>query len=258
PILVLRCTNDLAGQFADALSAFCAQPLVYTTPAGTQVTIDLPKILQDTIRGSTPVDTAIQPAAAPGSITATPGEGPEDDETPDAGTSARDLWIALRDHKDMLARVLDAVTRSLPFELVIAVDQGEELLTLVRTTQQQARRRKALDMLMQLSHSGARCKIIYTIRSQSLGQFVSLLPDGRAPAEWQSFALRPLTESELADALLWPTSREEIPYCSEVPFQKYGFAYEDGLASQLVAEAIEASETELQGPLPLLQAIGAL
>ena len=42
------------------------------------------------------------------------------------------------------------------------------------------------------------------------------------------------------------------------PFQKYGFAFEDGLAPQIVAEAIDVSASELQSPLPILQAVGAL
>ena len=49
PILILRCTHDLAGQFADALAVFCAQPLTYTTPDGRPVTVDLPTLLQQAV-----------------------------------------------------------------------------------------------------------------------------------------------------------------------------------------------------------------
>jgi WD40 repeat protein len=258
PILILRCTNDLAGQFADALSVFCAQPLTYTTPAGTQVTIDLPSILQQVIAGTTSTpSTAIQSASAT-AITSTPSEAADDEDNAGAEISARELWIALRDNKELLTKLLDVVTRSLPFELVIAIDQGEELLMQVRSPQQQDRRQKALDMLTHLSHVAPRCKIVFTIRSQFLGQFVSLFPNGETPANWRTFYLRPLSQTELVDALLWPTNREEIPYCGEVPYQKYGFAFEDGMATQIVADIIEAAASEQQGPLPILQATGAL
>lgn len=256
PPLVLRATSDLAGQFADALSAFCAQPFRYTTPAGSQVTIDLPKILQQLVAGSTAgtPSTAIQTAAAATSVSAATGE--EADEP--VAVEARELWFALRDNKELLGNALDAVTRSLPFELVLLVDQGEELLTLVRTTQEQARRKKALEMLAHLTKVAPRCKIVFTLRSQALGQFVSLLPNGRLSADWRSFCLRPLSKAEMVDALLWPTSGEAIPYSEEIPAQKYGFAFEDGLAQQIVEQAIDASATEQQGPLPTIQAVGAL
>jgi WD40 repeat protein len=263
PVLILRCTNDLAGQFADALTAYCAQPFVYSTPAGTQVTVDLPKILQDALSATAnPGSTAIQSAPAATSITATPGgDSSDDDDGESAATSdtpARELWIALRDNKDMLALLLDKITRSLPFELMIVIDQGEDLVTLVRTSQQQGRRQKAIEMLMQLSHVEPRCKVVFAIRSQALAPFVSLLPDERSPADWQPFHLRPLTENALIDVLTWPTSRGEVPYCGEIPFQKYGFEYEAGLAAQIAAEAMEASGPEQQGALSIVHAVGAL
>ncbi len=263
PILILRCTHDLAGQFADALTVFCAQPLTYTTPAGTQVSVDLPNLLHLAVTGkprpSPAATTAIQASAAASAISTSTPDAAENAPATDAeALSPRDLWIALRDDKNLLARILDAITRSLPFELVIAVDQGEELLTLVRTPQQQVRRRKALDMLMQLTGAAARCKIVYTLRSQFLAQLESLLPEGRAPADWRSFQLRPLTESEMVDALAWPTNREGIPYCEQVPNEKYRFSFEEGAAQQIVAEAIEAAAAAGHSPLPILQAVGAL
>lgn len=251
PILILRCTSDLAGQFADALTVFCAQPFVYTTPAGAEVTVDLPNLLHQAVTGSPrpilPASTAIQE----GTETAAP---PKDAE----GMSPRELWIALREDKTALVRVIEAITRSLPFELVIAVDQGEELLTLVATVQQQVRRRKALEMLMEVAAAAPRCKIVFTLRSQYLAELESLLPGAQAPAGWRAFRLRPLSESEMVDALLWPTNREEIPYSEEVPQEKYHFRFEEGSAQQIVADAIEAANVGGHGPLPIVQAAGAL
>ncbi len=263
PPLILRATNDLAGQFADALSVFCAQPYTFTTPTGTQVTVDLPRILQAAANGvSLPASagapsTAIQASPDVAAITVEPNAGAADADQDTEGVSPRDLWIALRDNKNLLAAVLDSITRSLPFELVIAVDQGEELLTMVRTAKERERRHKALEMLTALTGS-ARCKIIFTIRSQLLGQFVSLLPSGQTPKCWRTFFLRPLEEAEVVDALLWPTNREEIPDSSEIPHEKYGFAFEDGMAQQIVAAAFESAAADQQSPLPVIQAVGAL
>ncbi|HZZ82807.1 MAG TPA: WD40 repeat domain-containing protein [Gemmataceae bacterium] len=249
PLLILRCTGDLAGQVADALSVFCAQPLTYTTPAGAQVTVDLPNILHLAVTGrplaKSASSTAIQETAAPGATAA---------ET----LTLREIWQSLSGDTKLLGAALDAITRALPFELVIPIDQGEELLTQVNSPMQQTRRQKALDMLMQLAGTAARCKIVFTLRSQYLGQLLSLLPDDRMPAGWHGFYLRPLTESEMVDALLWPTNRDEVPYGDDVPYLRYRFVFEEGSAQQIVADAIEAADSAGHGPLPIVQAAGAL
>jgi WD40 repeat protein len=250
PILVLRCTSDLAGQFADALGVFCAQPMTFTTPVGKQVTLDLPGILLKALNATagTSDSTAIQASPTPPS---------DDAHEPVQGTDVRSLWVRLRDNKEVLGDLLDRITRALPFELVIAVDQGEELVTQVKSAQQQARRQKALEMLAQVARAAPRCKLLFTIRSQALGPLLSLFPGG-GPAGWHTHFLRSLTETEMADALLWPTDREPIPYSDEIPYQKYGFAFEEGLAQQIVADAVDAMGPEQQSPLPLIQATAAL
>jgi WD40 repeat protein len=257
PILILRATDDLAGQFADALSVFCAQPYLFTTPTGAQVRIDLPRILHDAVVGksaSGKPSTAIQAAAEPSGISSAPPEPSlSAEEIP-----ACELWIAMRGQRDFLANLLDQITRSLPFELVIAVDQGEELITLVQTPQQQARRQEAIDMLVRLSAAAPRCKILIAMRSQSLGEFIGLLPDGHTPAEWRMFPLPALSEAAMVEALLWPTIRDMVPHADEAPAQKYGFTFEEGLARTIVSDACEQGPDTQQSPLALMQAAGAL
>lgn len=256
PILILRTTNDLAGQFADALAAFCAQPLKWKTPAGKAVTIDLPGILHQAVTGMarpTPPSTAIQDSASGAAITAD-GAAP----ATETELAPREIWIALRDSAALLGKALDAVTRSLPYELVIAIDQGEELLTLVRDEHHRGRRAKALAMLRELSAAAPRCKLVYAIRSQVVGDFISLFPERALPAGWCNFFLRPLTGEQMADVLLVATNREPIPYCSEVPFSKYSFAFEEGAVQKIIDEAKEVSETEQQSALPIVHAMGAV
>lgn len=258
PPLILRATSDLAGQFADALAVFCAQPYTYTTPNGTQVTVDLPKILKAAATGAalpgatSAPSTAIQATESAGTSAPTPGEATDDDDLP------HELWIALRDNPALLPKILDAITKALPFELLIAIDQGEELLTLVQSPQQRDRRAKALAMLMGLAGAVARCKVVFTIRTQMLGEFVNLLPGGQMPDTWRTFFLAPLAETDMAYALQLPTSREDIPYSSEIPHARYGFTFEDGAAQQIVADAIDVAAAEQQSPLAIIQAVGAI
>ena len=147
-MLVLRTTNDLAGQLADALASFCAQPYRYTTPAGAQVTVDLPRVLKQAAGGialpatSSTASTAIQSSDNSSAITTTPdAPGAADD-----ALAPEELWIAIRDNPPLLANILEAITAALPFELVIAIDQGEDLVTLVRTAQRERRTKRAQDV----------------------------------------------------------------------------------------------------------------
>jgi WD40 repeat protein len=257
PILILRATNDLAGQFADALSAFCAQPYRYTTPAGANVTVDLPSVLNQAVTGMA------LPGASPNAIQASSDAtgirtSPDSLREEDVSVSPQDVWSALERDPALLGRTLDAITKSLPFELVIVVDQGEELLTLVRTSQQRERRRKAIAMLQALSQTAPRCKIIYALRSQSLGQFLGLFPGEQAPTNWRTAYLRPLTETEMVEAMLWPTNKSAIPYATTSPFAHYGFAFEEGFAQKTVRDAITIGNEKQMSPLPIIHAVGAL
>ncbi len=72
------------------------QPYVYTTPVGNLVSVDLP-----------------------GSLQALVGDGPPE---------PADVWRILHDEPDGLARLLDVLTRRLPFDLVLVIEQGDELV----------------------------------------------------------------------------------------------------------------------------------
>lgn len=256
PPLILRATNDLIGQFADALAVFCAQPYAYTTPLGTEMIVDLPQVLRETL-GS--LATSGPGSGSETAITSEPGNVAGDDPgDADPLNLPHELWIALREDRHLLGRLLDAITRSLPFELLIAIDQGEELITLVQSTQQKERRARALAMLVDLAETSARVKVVLTIRSQTVGELVNLLPASQVPASWRPYFLTPLSEGDMVTALLLPTSRDEVPYTSEVPHEKYGFSFEEGAAQQIVAEANEIAAAEQQSPLAILQAVGAL
>jgi WD40 repeat protein len=252
PILLLRATGDLAGQFADALGAFCSQPLSYTTPTGRAVTVDLPALLQRTVRGtSLPVNTAIREDGASGPSSSTP-------ERDQSGAGVREVWQALCADPDSLGRLLQALSAELPFELAIAIDQGEELFTEAHDRQGTMLRQSAIDMLVRLADASARCKLLLSIRSEYMGRLVRLLPAERGQTAWREFHLEEMSEAHMAEALVGPTSDEPIPYTDEIPFRKYGFAFADGLPQTIVAEACKEGRRHQFSPLAWVQAVGAL
>ncbi len=242
PVLVLRATGDLVGQFADALCSFCAQPYSYTTPAGVTVSVDLPAILREHAG-----------AASSSAVSATPTMGGVVD-----AVGVESLWLALLDDTDRLARALAAITAALPFELVIAIDQGEEQVTEVETSADKARRQRALEMLAKLTQSSARCKVVLVVRFEFFGQLLGSFPGGAARQGWREFHLEAMSEAALADAVLWPTNRDDIPCSDESPFTKYQLTCETGLAQQIAAEALKLAEQHQQSALPLAQAAAAL
>ncbi len=157
-----------------------------------------------------------------------------------------------------LGRLLDDVTRQLPYELVLTIDDGEELLTLVQSATERQRRQQALDMLVALAESPARCKVVLVLRTEYFGQLAGLLPARSGRALWQEFFVGELSTAGMMDAVLGPTSREPILYTDEVPYEKYRFAYEEGLAQQLVNEAATEAPNEQVGAAALVQVVCAM
>jgi WD40 repeat protein len=244
PLLVLRSTGDLAGQLADALCDFCSQPFAYATPTDRSVTIDLPALLRQSLGRTAVPSTAIQESPTPPAET-------EPDELRGV------LYEALCAEPALLGRVLEEVTRGLPFELVLAIDQGEELLTEVEKPSEVERRQAALDMLLRLAETPVRCKFLVMLRSAYLARLSGLLL-GSGRAAWREFYLEEMSTQRMADALLWPTTNDLIPYTDEVPHRKYGFAFDRGLAEDIVAAACEEEGRQQYGALAWVQAAGAL
>src|SRR5207253_9051167 len=95
------------------------------------------------------------PGAAPGAVSS-------------AATPVQ-LWHVFGDDLDALGRFVDEITRRLPHELLIVIEQGEDLLTRGAGSEPQ-RRQTALAMLANLASSSARCKVILTLRTEFFGQ----------------------------------------------------------------------------------------
>ncbi len=255
PVVAVRPGSDLAGQLAQALCAMCARPYTYTTPAGRIVRVPLPEVLAGIVRaGAATTDTAIQESTdqiRAGSAGAD-SKGPPTLQTADI--EPVDLWETLQRDEDALARLLDELTKSLPFDLVMVLEQGEDLVLQVNSREAAQRRGKALAMLGHLFRSPARCKVVLAMRTEYVGRLAEHAPMHVA---WRSFALRPLNESQLTRAFLLPAATEPAPGSDEVPFQKYRLAFEDGLAKDIIKDSVAAARERQMSPLAILQAVGA-
>jgi len=253
PTLALRPGGDLAGQLAEGLSAFCAQPFTYTTPAGKAVTVDLPALL--TRRGETPASSEAIQAADDRlkAVTGSAGAASAANTGTGAATSPVELWQRWRHEPAAFGELLDGITRALPYELVIAVEQAEDLITQVEDEAGRERRQVALDMLASLCEGPARCKVVLSARAEFLGALTGLWP-ARTRHCLREFHLGSLTTEQMVEAILLPTATEPPLYASETPHQKYRFALEAGVAQQIVEDAaLLAKELQLD-PLPYAQA----
>jgi WD40 repeat protein len=240
PTLSIRASSDLVGQLAEAFSAFCAQPFTYATPTGETVTVDLPAILGKHTSGSAaaPSD-AIQaeaPAASPREtgIAVVPAK-------PSVGSGAAtpvQLWQAFVDDPGALGRLLDDFTERLPFELLIVIEHGEDLLTQPSTTAEQERRQTAIHMLASLALSSARCKVILTLRSEFFGQLGEAFSGAKERPAWRDVYLAPLDRKALTETLLAPTATEPTLYALAAPHTRYGFAFAPGVVDEIVEDAV--------------------
>jgi WD40 repeat protein len=241
PTLSIRASSDLAGQLAEALAAFCAQPFTFGTPAGGTVSVDLPAILSkhvsrdakepsDAIQAEAPVASARESGIAVGL--------PAQSAVGARPATPVQLWQALGDDPAALSRLLDDITERLPFELVMVIEQGEDLLTQPSTAAEPMRRQAALSMLANLAAASARCKVILTVRSEFFGQLCDAFPGGKDRSGWRDVYLAPLDKKALTEALLAPTATEPTLYALAAPHARYSFAFAPGVVDQIVEDAI--------------------
>jgi WD40 repeat protein len=247
PVLAVRATRDLAGQLALAVIDFCARPLTYTTPAGTTVTVDLPALLTAAATGEAPPrpSTAIQA-----------GEPPASGAPAGAGTpEAESLRVALLHEPALLGRVLTTLSQQLPFELVLLVEQADDLFSLLTPGGRGGDTDAALAMLQALADSPARARLVLSLRTEYLGRLVDALDGHGGHAGVRTFLVPELTQEQLVEVILQPTSTEPLPGSDEVPVQKYGFQFEQGLAESLATEAVKAGGNNQEAVLPLLHVV---
>jgi WD40 repeat protein len=226
PVIAVRATNDLAGQLALALAAFVARPWTITTPVGGTVTVDLPALVRQA--------TQLQVVDA------------------DA------LRAALAADPALLGRLLSVLAEGLPWEPVLLIEQGEEILTLARKHDDAENQRVGLAMLRQAALNPGQGKVLMALRTEYYGSLINRLHarDGALGAISDFLLTVPDEESMLAAALR-PTVNEPVPFSIEIPFARYRFQFEDGLAAKIVREVRDVAATEQESPLSLLQVVCA-
>ncbi|MCI0456691.1 MAG: hypothetical protein L0Z62_06890 [Gemmataceae bacterium] len=230
PVLFIRATNDLAGQLARALCSFCSLPLRYKHPdPDNQVeVVPLPDLLKELVK----------PPA--GQLTPTPA----------------DVRAAFLNDPSLPGKLLAALGDRLPFSLLLIVDQCEEVFTLARTEEDRTNRRRALAMLRHATDTPGDFKIIVTLRTEYHGRFIDALRRQlKQLHKVREYLLTDFGEAELIDAIRRPTSREQSPYSSEIPHEKYHFEYEPGVAEQIAGEALAMSVLRRDSVLPLVQVV---
>jgi WD40 repeat protein len=263
PVSAVRATNDLPGQLALALCAYCAEPYAYTTPTGRTVAVDLSALLREAAgRPATAASTAVQ---AGRDVTEPARTGAEATDPPPlpgpAGPVAIDpdtLRAALCTDPALLGRLLTALGERLPREPVVLVEQAEEMFTLAQKREDVDNRRDALEMLRRAADAPGLGKLLVSVRTEYFGRLVALLR--RSPAETGSlraYLLTELREEAMVAAVVQPTLNEPVPFSTEVPFEKYGFRYEEGLPESLVRQARQVARERQESPLALLQVLCA-
>ena len=189
-------TNDLIGQVAQALWAFASRPITLENPLHETITIDLAVKLEEVL-GEAPLLEALR------------------------GAMARDA--------SLLGRVLAALSSLLPYALVLVIDQAEEIFTLVKPEEAEARR-PALDMLREAALTPGDFKVIMALRTEYYGRLVDGLRRGtKDMGGIREYLLTDFDVPDLVAAITRPTSTEPIRYASEIPDEKYRFLYEQGL-----------------------------
>ena len=222
PVVLIRATNDLSAQLAAAACDYCARPVTFPTPTGETATVDLPELLQDALGGKS---------------------GPEA------------VRAAMAADPDFLGRLLAGIAAKLPYTPVLVIDQAEEVFTLARTPADEAARNRALDSLRRAAAQGGGFKLVMSLRTEYHGRLVDRLRKGGRDTGVRAYLLTDFGLDDLVDAITRPTAERPIPHSTEVPFEKYGFKYADGVAEEIARQILTHTTNRHDSVLPLAQVI---
>jgi WD40 repeat protein len=177
----------------------------------------------------------------PGSTAIQTGESPAASTPPTTRLpDAEDVRKALHKEPDLLGRLLAALSQRLPFELVLLIEQADDLFSLLKPGGNDHNLQGSLAMLRALLAVPARAKLVLSLRTEYLGRLFDAVAQGPEDGQHvRTFLTRELTQEQLVEIILQPTSAEPLPNTEEVPLDKYGFQFEEGLAETIAAEAVK-------------------
>jgi tetratricopeptide (TPR) repeat protein len=223
-VLFVRATNDPAGQVAEALADFAARPYRFTTPAGDERAVDLAAVLARALE----IDGPVARPAVRAALLADPAR---------------------------LDRALGALASSVPFTLVLVIDQAEEMFTLANPDGSGlADRDRVLRMLSKVGEGRGDYKVIVSLRTEFYGRLIGSLRQGPNGATGiRDYLLADLDRDDLVAFVTRPTSDRPIDHAREVPRDRYGFRFAEGVPEALATELLRAGRKD--GVLPLAQVI---
>ncbi|HEX3315762.1 MAG TPA: hypothetical protein VHR72_12755, partial [Gemmataceae bacterium] len=255
PTISARVGRDLCGTIAQCLLSFCAKPLHFVTPTGRMVVVDLPALL---VEFAPIVSTAIRE----GTETLPPAEGTPPMEPLASQSTARNalrsLWTRLNAEPAILDRILERISRPLPFELVLAFEQGDDLVALPQTDESDADRRAVAGRLLDvLGRTSARAKTVVTVRTEFFAQVQDVMHDASARQAWQDHYLPEVDDQTLSDVLIAPSLAEPLPYSNQNPATIYSFGFDPAVANDVLSKIRKAARSGHVSPLSLVQTVGA-
>ena len=223
PVLFIQAAKDFAGQLRTALEEFTKNPRRYVTPLGDEIARDTHQALADII-------------------------GRE--------AESQALREALMGDASLLGKILTAFTAHWPQTLVLVIDQAEEIFTFARTPAGVDKRDRELKLIRQFLDVTAKVKLIIALRTEYYGRLLDGLRRGRRVARGlQDYLLTEVTRADLIQAIKRPTAREPIPFATEIPFEKYRFDFEEGVAERITDDILNLHSLNQESVLPWVQVV---
>jgi hypothetical protein len=181
-----------------------------------------------------------------------------------ADVTHAELKSALENPKqaDLLCRILDALTASIPEKLVVTIDQAEELYTLAPSgtpdeiQKGEADRKQAFAQLRGCLRGSGRWKVLLSYRTEYHGRITDALRTGlRATPGIADYLITDLGKAQLKIVIERPTLDFPVVEGLISPRQKYGFVYEDGVVDEIVGGIFRLRGRNTDSVLPIAQVV---
>jgi hypothetical protein len=157
-------------------------------------------------------------------------------------TDQVDFAVDLGEDAERLLESLEKVATKLPQTLVLVIDQAEEVLTIEPGKSGEPFREKFFEFIARFLTKRFNVKLLVSLRTEYFGEFfariVEALPD--VPG-LRSFQLKDLTEEQIVEAILYPTT-----------LGKYPFSWEPDLPGIITRDVFKNSGSS---PLPVVQIV---
>jgi hypothetical protein len=171
-----------------------------------------------------------------------------------------DTGLSSGERAQRLLGVLRDVTMQLPGTLVLAIDQAEEVFTLLPRADVENVRRAYFDFLESLCFEQFDVKLLLVLRTEVYGQFADRFrfePDlsvSTVRSGLTQFMLHGIREpARLVRAIERPTLRQAVAGIPKPPFDTYGFSFSPQLPERIANDVIEHSGES--STLPILQLV---